>query len=257
VRRWTAYSHIGSDPWRALSDELDEWAQASAVLWWRDDDAVAATSSLDMLLAIQADHAVPLAVASVPVAVDASLVRALEHTAVVRVLAHGWDHRNHAPPGMPRAELDRGRAQSDILTQLAAGRQRLADLFGLQFLPVLVPPFNRIDPALLPIVRQAGLTALSVDGDFTLLPMQNNNVHVDVCDWHTGTAIDATDAVRRLIGALRLRRLGLVKRSAPIGLLTHHLVHDAAGWRLIRALLSHLVAHKSVAFLPIERIFTV
>jgi hypothetical protein len=77
--------------------------------------------------------------------------------------------------------------------------------------------------------------AISVDGDLALLPMPRRNVHVDVNDWRTGTAADtvtgtAADTVsglRGVIGAARLRRLRLVKRSAPVGI---HFAHDAASW---------------------------
>lgn len=255
ARRWAARIPIGRDPFLALGAELDRWHGARAVLWWRDDDAVAATPALDQLLAVRAESAVPLAIASVPAAAEASLARALDGTRAVRVLAHGWDHRDHAPPGAAMAELGPGRPRHQVRAELAAGHARLAGLFGSRFLPVLVPPYNRIAPALLPAVRHAGFASVSVAGDFTGLAMPNSNIHVDVNDWRTGSAADTGRALRDLIGALRLRRLGFVRRATPVGILTHHLAHDAASWRLTRALLRHLTTHGSVTFPPIEAIF--
>ncbi|MEK9660397.1 MAG: hypothetical protein VW644_01455, partial [Alphaproteobacteria bacterium] len=42
-------------PWDALAAELDVWAAAgrTATLWWRDDDADAASPALERLLALQ------------------------------------------------------------------------------------------------------------------------------------------------------------------------------------------------------------
>jgi peptidoglycan/xylan/chitin deacetylase (PgdA/CDA1 family) len=253
--RWTAPGSTLADPWNALIVELDRWTGAPAVLWWRDDDAVAASPALDRLLALRAAVGIPLAIASIPATAQASLAQALATSSDIRVLAHGWDHRNHAPHGAPTAELAAGRDRNTVLTELRTGRERLAELFSTRFLPVLVPPYNRIDRALVSVVCQAGFRAISIDWDFAGLAMPCRNVHIDVNDWRRGTAMEAMQAVRTLVGALRLRRLGLVGRLAPIGVLTHHLAHDEASWELARSLLERLRAHRSVIFAPIEEIF--
>jgi peptidoglycan/xylan/chitin deacetylase (PgdA/CDA1 family) len=246
---------MNPDPWSALAAELERWSGAPALLWWRDDDAVSAGRALDKLLAVRTECNLPIALACVPAMAETSLARALDEMPVVRTLAHGWDHRNHAPPGAPSAELAHGRDSRQVLTELATGRDRLAQLFGDKFLPVLVPPYNRVDAALVPVIRRAGFTALSVEGDFTSYGMLSRNVHVDVTDWRIGTATGTASALRRLVGALRLRRIGIINRSVPIGILTHHLVHDAASWKLTSEILRQLIACKSVIFPQIEEIF--
>jgi hypothetical protein len=53
---------------------------------------------------VRAESPVPLAITGVPAAAEALLAPALHGTSALRMLAHGWDHRNHAPPGAPSAE---------------------------------------------------------------------------------------------------------------------------------------------------------
>lgn len=74
------------------------------------------------------------------------------------------------------------------------------------------------------------------------------DVQIDPIDWRRGTARDAAGVARDLIGYLRLRRNGFVSPDAPIGLLTHHIVHDDAIWSLCDSLLEALGRHPAVAF---------
>ncbi|MFX9123728.1 hypothetical protein ABTN41_19840, partial [Acinetobacter baumannii] len=51
-----------------------------------------------------------------------------------------------------------------------------------------------------------------------------------------------------LVGELRLRRKGYVDRTAPVGLLLHHLIHDAAIWSVVDELLAVVRAHPAALF---------
>ncbi|HYE00178.1 MAG TPA: hypothetical protein VEH84_12405, partial [Alphaproteobacteria bacterium] len=148
----------GAAGWDGLARELDLWGAAGrvATLWWRDDDAVAATPALDRLLA----PALPLTLAVIPAAAEPGLAERLRTAPAVTVAQHGWSHADHAPPGAKSIELG-GRPAAAVAADLAAGRDRLAALFGERFRPVLVPPWNRIDPAVLPLLPGLGYAGLS------------------------------------------------------------------------------------------------
>jgi peptidoglycan/xylan/chitin deacetylase (PgdA/CDA1 family) len=254
VRRWANALRI-ADPWDALARELDRHPAGSARFWWRDDDAITQTDALDRLLLTRASIDLPLALAVIPASADAGLAAAIAGHPDVHVLTHGWDHHDHAAPGQQPSELAAGRASDTVRAQLAAGKARVRLLFGSRALAVLVPPFNHLAASHHRAVAAAGFRYVSADRDFLGLPLPSRNIHVDVIDWQAHTAISAVVAVRPLIVALRLRRYGLVPSSEPIGIMTHHLVHDAAIWALTESLLRRIAGHPAASFPAIPALF--
>ena len=215
--------------WQPMLDALDRWAQSGRVadLWLRDDDAVEPTEPLERLLDLTRSHAVPLALAVIPAHSGAALAARLAGEPHVSVLVHGWSHDNHAPPGEKKQELGPHRPRGLVLDELAAAHRRLASPHGRSFVPVLVPPWNRIDPGLLPELSSLGFAALSVFGQAKPAPLPVVNTHVDLIDWHGHRgARDAAALARDLATALDCAYEG---RGEPLGFLTHHLVHDEAG----------------------------
>lgn len=218
-----------TDPFDALRRALDGLAEAGtpARFWLRDDDAVEPTPALDHLLALGADYGVPLTLAVIPQPTGAALADRL-HGLAVEVAPHGWSHTNHAPAGVKSCELGPHRPADVVLADLAAGLDHLRALHGDRTVPVLVPPWNRIEAGLIPALPSLGLHALSVFGpEAGDAPPHRINVHVDLIDWH-GTRGGRDPAA--LIADL-LTRLAVVRKSGvPLGFMTHHLVHDAAAW---------------------------
>ncbi|MEJ1937246.1 glycosyltransferase, partial [Nostoc sp. NIES-2111] len=206
--------------------------------WWRDDDAVEPTPALDRLLALSEATRVPVALAVIPASVRESLAEAIEPRRGVSVLQHGWSHENHAPPGAKKAELaapDPG-ARRD---ELARGRDRLSGLFGDRFIPVLVPPWNRIASELVPVLPGLGYLALSTyarDDRASAVPgLAQLNTHLDPVDWHGGRGLaDEGELLATLAQAVEERP------REPFGILTHHLVHDPWTWRFIGDVLNLL-----------------
>ncbi|MBS0560749.1 MAG: polysaccharide deacetylase [Proteobacteria bacterium] len=255
IRRWSRLLATGSDPFDALARELARWRAAPARFWWRDDDAVAPSAALDRLLALRERLRIPLALAVIPAEADPALAARIAPEEAVRVLVHGWTHRNHAQPGAPPSEYPASRDAASVQAELAGAAARLGTLFGSRALKVLVPPFNALAPALAPAAAAAGLRVVSVDRDFADIPMPAHNIHADVIDWDRHTAVPEAEAVRPLLAALRLRRYGLVPRSEPVGVMTHHLAHDEAVWSLAERLLDLLARHEGAAFPAVEAIF--
>ena len=142
--------------WDSLTHEFDLWrvADRRPTLWWRDDDAVAATLALDQLKRTARGA---LALAVIPSAPDRPLQDSLSEFVAdwpqAFVLQHGISHQSFAAAGAKKNEFPAGR---DPGPDLAAGFARLQEAFGSQFLPVLTPPWNRIDATVLPALPAQG-----------------------------------------------------------------------------------------------------
>lgn len=240
--------------WDALDHELDLWRQAglTARFWLRDDDAAGPTPALDRLLAVSGE--LPLALAVIPQACSA-----IPLPDRVRVLQHGWSHRNHAPAGAKKQELGY-RPVDDCALDLAHGLVRLQQVFGATALPVLVPPWNRIDPDLVAELPRLGFAGLSTMGQAPAPPvaLRQVNAHVDLIRWRPDRGFAGADAVTAMICAqLAARRAGGMPAEAPLGLLTHHLVHDDDLWDFLPRLLERLGGHPAVQWPLIDAIFGV
>ncbi|MGO6723055.1 polysaccharide deacetylase family protein [Rhizobium ruizarguesonis] len=233
--------------WDPLRRELDRWQAAGRVarFWLRDDDAVEPTLALEMLMALTGENEVPLMLAVIPGLTGEALAVRLGEEADVAVAVHGWSHKNHAGLKAKKQELGGERPTEVVLGELREGFLLLKRLHPTRFLPVLVPPWNRIDAALIPALPGLGFAALSVYGRAKQGgPMPLVNTHVDVIDWH-GTRGGRSEAelVAELVAELRDRFAG---SEEPIGVLTHHLVHDAAAWDFLSALFAVTGGHPSV-----------
>lgn len=236
--------------------ELLDAAQARKIpirFWWRDDDAATATPALDRLLAMARKYDVPLGLAVVPKPATAALAERLAREPKISVLQHGWQHRNYAPEGEKKVELGEHRPAPVVVEELRLGFDRLAKLFPKQFLPVLVPPWNRIAESVRKARQEVGLTGLSVFGPAPAGEPHWVNPHLDIFEWRP---------VRRPVGseeAYAVLAAELEKRLAgdpqPIGIMTHHLVHGDENWDFLDELLALIAKRPAVAWPPIAMLF--
>jgi hypothetical protein len=248
--------------WVDLERELDAWGRAgqSATFWWRDDDAVASTPALHRLLdATAARQPLPLALAVIPARADSTLSQVLSSASHVVALQHGYAHANRAAAAK-KAEFGAGRDPSAALGELREGCRRMRELFGDRALPVLVPPWNRIDPMLTGRLGELGIRGLSTYGPRAAAPMKDGlivvNTHVDIIDWHGGRRFLGLERCLQLaISHLAARREGRVDPSEPTGLLTHHLVHDADTWSFLATFLQHTAGHAAVRWMDARQLF--
>lgn len=221
-----------------LMAEMERWAHngRAARLWLRDDDAIDSTSALDRLMALSDRYNVPVALAVIPAPTGQELAQRLSGRNLVTVTVHGWSHENHAAPGRKKQELGPERPLATVLDQLEAGLSKLEALYGGQLSPVLVPPWNRIDQGIRTELEKSGFRALSVFGTARTEPgeIQCINTHVDLMDWHgTRGCRPHGDLVADIVTQMKQRFEG---SDEPIGILTHHLVHDEAAWVFLNAL---------------------
>ena len=237
--------------WQPLHSELQRWAEAGrkATLWFRDDDAIEPTAALDQLLALSDSYGVPMALAVIPEPTGEPLAERLADQVAVTVTVQGWTHRNYAPDEAKKQELGLHRPQAIVLDELRQGFDKLRDLYPRQFAPMLVPPWNRIDKALLPELAPFGYRAVSVYGLAKPRPIALINTHVDIMDWHgTRGGRPHEELVKVLVSELKNRFGG---NNEPIGILTHHLVHDALAWDFIDTLFQETAGHAAIDWRPV------
>jgi hypothetical protein len=222
--------------WQPLRDELDRWADAGlkARLWLRDDDAIEPTDALSRLHELAIEHAIPATIAAIPARTGEALAQYAGGSHTISIAVHGWSHTNHAPEGEKKQELGPHRPIEAICSELSVGFHRLKALFADQFLPVLVPPWNRIDRSLLPNLPSIGFAALSAFGRKTYDEIPTINTHVDLIDWHgSRRCADHSQLIERVAAELIASRLS--ERYA-VGLLTHHRMHDEMAWAFVQNL---------------------
>jgi hypothetical protein len=218
--------------WVALEEELAHWRDAgrAPTLWWRDDDVVDATPALDRLLALQRRYGVPLALAVVPAGATPALARRLAGVSGIDLLQHGYAHSNHAAAGEKSTELGAERPAMMVLGELGTGWLALERLFGPAVLPVLVPPWNRIAPGLVPALPEIGYRGLSAFGA-RLKPRRSSgwvqvNAHVDLIKWRERRFAGPESLLGAFVSALAAARVA----PEPLGLLSHHLAMDEPAW---------------------------
>ena len=245
--------------WDPVRAELERWAAAGKMvrLWLRDDDAIEPTPQLDRLIALGSRFDVPILLAVIPMQASAALARRAAGAPYLRLSQHGFAHRNHAPPGR-KAEFDADRPLETMCAELAAGRDRMRELFGEAAHPVFVPPWNRIAPALVERLPQLGFTGLSTIRARSVSPVSGLtivNSDLDIIDWKHGRVGRSPQAlIDELLGWLRARRQS-AEAEVTLGIIMHHLVHDEVAWDFIGALLSAMCRHPAVAMADPAELF--
>ncbi|MBP1861411.1 polysaccharide deacetylase family protein [Rhizobium herbae] len=238
---------------KTIVEELGRWQQTGKVarFWLRDDDAVEPTAPLDRLLEISGIFSVPLTLAIIPAHTGEALAARLEREPLCTVAVHGWSHKNYAGAEEKKQELGRHRPAAAVLGELKQGFDRLAGLHSGRFVPMLVPPWNRIDAALVPHLAGLGYEALSVYGPEKPADLPLINSHVDVMDWHgTRGGRDPQALVVEIVARLR----HMFDNGGTMGLLTHHLVHDDAVWNFMSALFAVTSRHPACLWTPVPDI---
>jgi hypothetical protein len=235
---------------KELLAELDACAEAGqrVTLWLRDDDAVAVTPALDRLLALILQWDAPTVLAVVPEPAQPELAVRLGELGRVKVAPHGFAHRNHAGPEEKKQELGPHRPAATVLDEIRTGFERLKKMFPDQTVPMLVPPWNRIAPDLLPHLPQLGLRYLSAFSNQIpqepVAGLTQIDCQLDIIDWRSRRS-HPPDMLAGLLAALvRQRRTD----QAPIGILTHHLDHDEAAWAFLADLFRLTARHEAVTW---------
>lgn len=242
--------------WRpALALELRRWRRAgrAARLWWRDDDAAgspapAERARLCQLLAVSKACGIPLALAVVPAGELSGLALRLGGAPLVTAAQHGVDHVNRRE-GPVAGEFPPDWPQARVQAELAAGWARLASL--PRRAKAFMPPWNDVHPNLAAALAAEGYAALSANGRLAGDDdggIARLDAHLDLLRWRGGARFRGRG--RFLAGLARelARRRRAGRWGAPIGLLSHHLVHDAAAWAFLAEFLAWSRARREFAW---------
>ena len=246
--------------WQALGEEAARWQEAgrTAQLWWRDDDAADSGPAMDRLLELHRATRVPLALAVVPAHATPALADRLAAEPGVDLLQHGYAHLNHASPGEKKAELGPHRPAMVVLGELGTGWLALERLFGNRALGVMVPPWNRIAPALVATLPEIGFSGLSTFGPrVRVRPVRGLlqvNTHADLIDWKSGGGFAGERVVLgALVAALAHAR---TVTAEPVGLLSHHLAMDGGAWDFLRSVLEKASTLPGIRLRPAHELFS-
>ena len=234
-----------------LDIELQNWLAAGEEpqLWWRDDDAISVTPQLKHLTRLANSANIEILLAVIPAYANEDLAAYVEQCLNLKPCIHGWSHTNHAPTSEKKCELGAHRDLNAVLADIVRGYQRLDELFGKVLLPVLVPPWNRMRDDLADRLCEVGIDAFSTYAHQRSVPEIQVNTHVDVMDWKApgGATGKSPDTVQfELASALSVSR---ANGFYPIGMLSHHLVHDETAW----ATLSAIVAHPDLKWISFQQ----
>lgn len=247
---------------KPLIDELQKWADAGNVagLWWRDDDVQKPSVQLERLLAISGRHQAAVSLAAIPDGVQSSLADELTGRDYVNILQHGFSHRNFAPATERKMELGWHRSGEQIMGQISTGLTALAALFGAQLLPVLVPPWNRIDLRVVDRLKLTGLCGLSTLGprkhSYIAEGLKQINVHVDIIDWKQGRCFAGErNSIEQIVAHLGAKREGRADSDEPTGIMSHHLVHDAGCWSFLDDLFGFIQSQPAAHLFDARELF--
>jgi hypothetical protein len=222
--------------WASLVTELQVWASMGEKpsFWLRDDDAIEPSAALDRLLSLCHLYRVPIALAVIPEPSGSELADHLKDSDLINVAVHGWRHANHAGLGEKKQELGKHRPIAEILSELERGFTKLKSLHGERFLPMLVPPWNRMDGALLEYLPAIGFRLVSSYGnalaDYANRELAIVNTQVDIIDWSSRRGRDHGALVGLLVKQLRDSR---ETDRHPVGILAHHRDHDETALRFL------------------------
>lgn len=247
-----------STEWSELQRTLDRLADtgAQARFWLRDDDATSDTPPLRQLADWARRAELELLLALVPSAADTSLQHLIETTPQFLGAVHGWAHENHAPASEKKQELGAHRPIDVVCAELAAALQRTIDLCDDRALPVLVPPWNRISADVVRNLPHLGFSGLSTFSDAFTQPaiagLEVQNSHVDIIDWRgTRGGRPHGDLIKEVTAMIEIR----APEDQPIGILSHHLVHDETAWSFLEGLSELVQRHPGAAWVSPAQVF--
>lgn len=240
--------------WTELESELDAWHASGtrATFWWRDDDVTRPGPRLERLFSVAGTA--PLALAVIPLEASDELAACVRERNGVTALEHGYAHTNHALADEKKSEFGDNRPPATMMAEIEAGRDRVAALFGDRFVPVFVPPWNRVSATIASRLVEHGFLGLSTYGPRRWDSGRCTvNCHADLVNWRGSRGfVGEVEILTQIVDHLSARRRKTVDATEPTGLLTHHRDHDPACWQFIETFVRTVEDHPGAAWTPIQ-----
>jgi hypothetical protein len=209
------------DCWAKLKDILK--SKPNLRFWWRDDDICTPTAESTRLFQLATEFDIPLVLAVIPEKAEGKLVRHFNEFPKLRyrIWQHGLSHDNRAPEEHRSCEL----IEPIDLARLHKAKAKLKILFPDHFDPIMVPPWNRYDPDLEPLLLTE-FDKISVLG-------QNHTPHF----------------INVHLNLMKIDAEGFVDQVAKhtqdyLGIMTHHLRHEEQHWDLLKKIFQHIDARR-------------
>ncbi len=238
--------------WDLLAKTLTEKSQSGPPIsfWLRDDDAFQDNEKVRRLLSLCNKYSVPMAWAVVPEKLEESLVKLFQSEPLVTVIQHGFAHQNHGKGSGTSGEFQYHRPLEKMRADAKSGQQILAQRFGKQFLPIFVPPWNQISDAMIAELPKLGFLGLSRFGDEEkTYPFKICNSNCDLLKWKPQVHFAGEEkSLNCIIEELQ-------RGNFNIGILTHHLDHDAETEEFLQKLMDFL-ARQKCSWIPIAKVFS-
>ena len=262
---------------RRVQDELALWRAAGQkpTFWIRDDDATCVTGQLERLQSIATRYDVSVGLALIPGLLGFRPGRLYcgRNRATSIPCATDGSTSTTAMPATPMNSATRARTARHVRTQRwpcrrfgafrrhrdgvraalqphHAGHDRGAGRHRLCRLSVGPRPLERRIARVVNRFDWAPSLNIAWKG-----PLPRIDAHVDLIDWQSGSAQAMDVVAQAMVGQLRLRRKGFPPAGAPIGLLTHHRVHDESIWRLLESLIDLIKGSLACKFIQVGRMF--
>lgn len=137
----------------------------AATVFFRADDIAVPSIKQNQLLELFARHDTPLGAAIVPAWFNSARWETLcrqvdDKHHLFAWHQHGWNHQNHELTGK-KQEFGPGAEPEQKRQNILRGRNKLAGILGVHFLPVFTPPWNRMDMDTMYILKNLGFRAIS------------------------------------------------------------------------------------------------
>ncbi len=190
--------------------------------------------------------------AVIPLGIEPGLAELTAGERHVVPAAHGVAHENNARPGDRKEELPAHLGEAAIRRALGRSREAFRDAFGETEGLWFVPPWNRISPeaaALLPEHGFAGLSAWRGRPVADRSGLRRLDTHLDLIDWRGGRGGRALGELATEAATLLSARRA-ARDLSPLGVLSHHLIHDAAADRALAGLADLISGHRAARWLP-------
>lgn len=225
--------------------------------WWRDDDLDQSSPALLQMLDVLQENGVTPLLATVPGRLHPSAIEATAPYSV-RFALHGWMHQSHSTPPAKKSEYGPERPMALRLSEIKDGRLKISVAAGDRALPWFVPPWNRIDEALLPYLPEQGIEVLSAFETLSkpvreVAGLSRLDTHVDLIDWKSGQRPLSSDGICFALADWVERRLeDITQTHKPIGVLSHHLVTANESWQEWTSWVKEISHHPNACWMTPE-----
>ncbi|MCB0265534.1 MAG: DUF2334 domain-containing protein [Calditrichaeota bacterium] len=222
--------------------------------FFRDDDAGWRTDRLQALLKLFDRYHLPIDLAVIPTALDASTInflKAAKATAPQRIglHQHGYLHQNYQSEGR-NCEFGSDRSLDAQFEDISRGKALLEDIFGRNALDaIFTPPWNRCKSDTAKVLQLLNFEALSRDE--TAEPLHQPGlielpIRIDWLRKRKGVALTREEFGEYLAAGIR--------KGKMLGLMFHHAEMDDANLQELDELLHLLAAHSYAKFYPMREL---